>query len=650
MIVVSNDFKNAMHAPVKTIGVSVQVVDGAEYTSADFLTKLEMDASGYYFGVATKAISMTLLGTTYSLLDEYLDITLKVLTDADNDTWEDCVLGRFKVTEQTADLEKGMTTFKAYDAIGIMGYKPYSSFPMTFPTTVDMLAVQLASASNIAYDETSLINGTYTIQEDLYEKLNAVSLRDILAEVAGASCSLASVHGVNSTLTFTLPQTTPGETWTYDNLKSVKLKPKYGVVNSVVLSRMPQEDNVALTDDPSIEANGLTEVKLANNEILDDDRENMIQPIFNQIDGFWFYPFEATTEGHGWHEVGDRVAVTDGTNTWEVIITEIKLTIDGGLKESIKGVAPTETTTNYSLAGGITKSIYNTEIKVDKQGQEISSVVSRQDQFEDQTLENFSQVVQNISSVVTTIQTTGGGNLIHNSVGYNKDPSTHALVNWSTTGTATSVSSPGSISHGGLSGNQVNLSASSSITQRVAVDASGSVYTLGLKASKGLVGSATVHLMNTIDDYTVVIPDGEEFLWEDFAITAVRPSEGYFDIVIETDGAITDFAFTDLILTIGDSKTPWVSASDEILSTNVALDSEGVKVSSNTTNDYVKLDELGLNGYSDASGSIENVFTINRDLTEVSKLRARNQMEMPPLKIVPITTGSTPGWGWVKIS
>jgi hypothetical protein len=62
----------------------------------------------------------------------------------------------------------------------------------------------------------------------------------------------------------------------------------------------------------------------------------------------------------------------------------------------------------------------------------------------------------------------------------------------------------------------------------------------------------------------------------------------------------------------------------------------------------VKLDELGLNGYSDASGTLENVFTINRDLTEVSKLKTRNQIEMPPLKIVPITSGTRAGWSWVK--
>ena len=181
------------------------------------------------------------------------------------------------------------------------------------------------------------------------------------------------------------------------------------------------------------------------------------------------------------------------------------------------------------------------------------------------------------------------------------------------------------------------------------MDSSGSVYTLSLRAKKSVVGQAKIHLRNSLDDYVITLPNGTGYLWEQFELTAVRPSESYFDLVIETNNATDYFAVTDVMLTVGDSITPWVQASDEILSRNVALDTNGVRVSSNTSNDYVKLDELGLNGYSDAEGSLENVFTINRDLTEVSKLKARKQIEMPPLKIVPITTNGNEGWAFVKI-
>ena len=104
------------------------------------------------------------------------------------------------------------------------------------------------------------------------------------------------------------------------------------------------------------------------------------------------------------------------------------------------------------------------------------------------------------------------------------------------------------------------------------------------------------------------------------------------------------------MLSLGDSKTVWVSASDEILSKNVAVDNSGLTVRSNTTNDYVQLNELGLNGYSDASGIMKNVFTVNRETTGVEKLKSRAQISMPPIKIVPITSGTRAGWGFVKES
>lgn len=977
MINVSTAFKNAMKAPVKTVSATVAFVGGDTYTSGDDLVKCELQASGYYFGVATKAVTVVLLGTNYNLVDKKFDLTLKVLTDSANDTWEDCILGRFKVVEQTIDLEKEMTTLKAYDAIGIIGSKLYEAGDFTFPITVNDLAERLAADSGMSVDELELVNGTYQIPEDLYANINNITHRDILAEISGATASLAAVHGVDSNLTFTTPMMEPVDALGYENLKKIKLEPEYGKVSSVVIARTPQEDNTAvvdeetakepsgknlingemlpaaayeyngtssqyyrdintgveieagktytlsmqvdeasnlpymlsvgvgansyardvatksnlttvgdrvfitftptaeqisiaggrklfyrcprygqatvfsykisnhqleensqMTDYESFKPNGIVEVKLANNEILDDNREAMATPILDAVKGFEFYPFEATTEGHGWHEVGDRINVfaepylpeayqqveyienqggqyidtgikacmnnircvcdmaamsdadsaffgsrgsyylfynfannyfwpisrantiegtlvvgnkyhvdwdkgaftvtgedgvyqnatrsnatqdtqnmyifnfnprdgrqslarvyyfkiydnnalvrdfvpcyrkadgvaglydkkngvfypsagggnfavgadaSNGESVAEVIVTGVKLTIDGGFREELKGVAPDETRTNYALAGGIKKTIYNTEIKVDKQGQEITSIVSRQDQFEDQTLDNFSQVVQNINSVVTTIQTTGGGNLIHNSVGYNKDTD-GSLVAWTASGTVSSETSPESVSYGAISGNQINLGASSSISQRVTVDTTGSVYTLGFKAKKGAVGTVTVHMRNSIDDYFITIPNGEAVLWSDFSIEGMVPHDNYFDVVITADSNVTEFAITDLMLTTGDSKTPWVSASDEILSRNVAVDSDGVKVTSNTSNDYVKLDELGLNGYSDATGTLENVFTINRDLTEVSKLKARNQIEMPPLKIVPITSGSRAGWSWVKNS
>lgn len=1004
-ITASYAFKQAMKAPIKQLRTTIVLESGDSvitYTGNDNLTNLTINTSGNYFKAATGALEFTLLGVDYNLIGYKATVTLAVLTDAANDTWESADIGYYRVTEQKVNLETGLTSFKGVDALGYLATQPYVAGTINYPITVANLATAVVANTSVGLvtNVSTLPNGTYTIGEDLYQNINNVTYRDILGEVAGATATVCGALTGTGDVAFIPPQLTASEAISYDNLKTIKLKDRYGRVSSVVLSRQPQEDNVAVVDEEttkepagknlfdldkvtdvsnkdassgsftavnkwaarivleqnvkkmlqpsttytfsadvtlaaapssttsganhnrlillykpsstncdmlctdtrqekdawqvgetkhltrtfttpsdltgytilcycyysgsagtgtftysnaqlelgtsktSFEAykpNGIVSVKLANNEILDDSRETLATPILNAVKGLGYTPFEATTEGHGWHTVGDRLAVyqtsptlpldyqeltyiesvqanqhintgvnwTQGLtnvdvtidaqclattndsivliqrgitptvsnwngaykNKWgnlasnlfdiscltrvtmksvftdttavttingvtktrsggtanvgefiigtlssysttyrlykasmsvngvlvrdfvpcyrksdsvaglfdkvngvfyanagsgsfakgavvaqpqpiaEVVITDVKLNLTGGISETIKGEALTESQTNYSLAGGIAKTIYNTEIKVDKQNQEISSVVSQLNQLSDSTAENFTQVNQTINNITTTIQETGGGNIILNSVGYDTEPDGSGLVGWTNAGTVSSVTSPESVSYGAVSGNEINLGASSSITQRVAVDGNNTQkYSLSFKAKKAAVGKVTVTLSNSIDNYVITLPAGTAYNWQSFSLTDFTASENYFNVTIATGSGVTQFAITDLILNVGNTTMQWVQASSEILNTQVAVTKNGVKVRSSVYDgDYVEITPLGFNGYSDASGSTQTVFTLNRDTTKVQKLRAESQMEMPPIKIVPITSGSNTGWAFVKM-
>ena len=430
MIEVTNTFKELARAPVKTIRAKI-TCDGNEYTSADDFISLTKEDTGSYFGVATKSLTFQLIGTAYNLVGKTIEVSFEIQND---DTWELCNLGLFVVYEQTANLEKGITDFKAYDLMGVMGKTQYETGSLTFPCTVENLFEQIANKFGLAKYATNVANLSYQITEDLYTKISGTTYREILAEIAGATASLCEI--TRNSIQLRSIETISAETLTYANLKKAKLEPKYGPVNSVVLARTPAEDNIIVTDDESIIENGRTEIKLANNEILDDDRETLAQPILDEVDGFYYYPFEITTEGHGWYEIGDRLSITDGTNTWEVIITSISLRIGPGMTEIIKGVAPTETQTNYALAGGITKTIYNTEIKDDKQGQTIESIVEEQTTLENQVNENYTTITQTISDVITSVQNSGGNNLLKNSAMYSLDDNGLPL-SWALSGAGT---------------------------------------------------------------------------------------------------------------------------------------------------------------------------------------------------------------------
>lgn len=415
-----------------------------------------------------------------------------------------------------------------------------------------------------------------------------------------------------------------------------------GTFNNIYLA---EEDN--FSGFVEFKENGLTDVKIANNELLDDNRETMLAPLFNSIKGFEFYPFEAETEGHGYYQIGDRITVSNGTDSWPIIITHIKLEISQGIKEAISGVAPTKEQTDYARAGGIIKTIYNTEIKVDKQNQEIKSIVSRTDQLDDRITENYTQITQNINNITNTIQTTGGSNLLHNSVGYATNTERVPTV-WSVTGTVRANTSAESLTHGAKSGSQIALWPSSSISQTIIVTP-GKPLSLSARVKKGLIGQATISIStNNSDKRTITINNQQEYLWEEVTIANFIPELTDLTVKIETLNNIESLFITDLMLNVGDKTVVWQQANGEIHNTNVIIDLDGMIIKNSVhSGDYMKFTPLEIANYSNASGSEKKTFWLNRDRTFVQKLEAVDQISMPPIRIIPITETNRAGWAFV---
>lgn len=651
MITASNRFKTNAQAPVKTVQMRAtqEVSDGTPivWTSADLIKSIKVDGSSTWLFSGAKKAEITLVDTVTGVLGEWFTIELGIV-DPTSSAVDYITLGHFVVTDIDVNFDKGTTKVTLYDAMRkaemLWEEGPHTGYPKTVAQLAESLSYNVGFSTTV--DMTGLPNADATVPMDLWALINGEKYRDVIDQIANVTATTAIANFENK-LKF-VPFATPTERLTYANLKKYKELPKYGVVNSVVLSRQPQNDDIALVDDQSVATNGLCEYKIINNEIADDDRETFIQPIFNALDGVAFTGIEIETEGHGWYEIGDTLYVSETANDTPItiVVTDFTLTFDGGgFKELIKCVTPDKTNTNYMTVGGIKKSIYNTEIKTDKQQQEITSIVSRQDQFEDRVDEQFTQVYQNINGLTVSVQTTGGGNIIKNSVGYSKD-SNGNLVNWTFAGSGSfnAQTSAESLQAGAVSGNAISM-LNGTLTQRVVL-AVGQSYCLSYIAKKGTVGSAGVVLTNTNDTFSLLIPDQTSAYWEKKSLV-FTPTVGYVDVVITSDSTVTDFAITDLMISQGDMATVWRQADGEILNTQVAVDTEGVRVKSSVyEGDETVMTPIEFAGYSNVSGSRQKVFSLNRDTTEVTKIDIQQQISMPPLKIIPLSTPS--GWAFVK--
>ncbi len=395
--------------------------------------------------------------------------------------------------------------------------------------------------------------------------------------------------------------------------------------------------------------NGRVDLVIANNEILDPQRETTATPILNAVKGWEYRNAEIKTEGHGYHEIGDRVDISVAGETYPAIITKSTIQVDGGIKETLISATPEIVPIDYAKAGGITKTVFRTELAVDKQEQRIDGIVSRQDATDIEVAEQFTQLTQDLEGFVAIVQQSGGGNLIRNSVGYGKD-SSGILTIWqygagADANTVRSQSSPASLNAGAVSGYEIMLTGATEISQPIALTP-GETYTLSARAQKAVTGSATITLGNGTNSVVLDFPDQTASAWQKKSVE-FTPDEGA-NIITLASTAGTTIEITDLMLATG-GKTTWRQASGEIYNTQVSLDQDGVRVSSSVyAGDYVEITPLEFAGYSNAGGSVQKVFSLNRDTTVVEKLEARSQIKMPPIKIVPFNNHNYSGWAFVK--
>ncbi len=655
MISVSDSFKAAAVAPVKRLSASIVIDPSGDspvtITDADYLVSLSIESTGELFGSVATVATVKLLGSDYDLVGKTIRIGYGL--NIGEGAFEQIDYGYFLITE--APVKKGAetTTIKALGKMSEMQNVGYEA-SITYPITIAGLAAAIGDKFGLTVASmSSLPNYNYTIQEDLYENISEENYRNILSEIAGATASMAVVDDRTQQIYFRPHQLTVQGTLDYEKLKTLTIGAHYGPVNSVVLSRTPQEDNIAIVDEQSVEDNGLTEVKLANNEIMDDDRTAFISNLLNAVDGIEWTGFEATTVGLGWYECGDRLEFEDGDgNQVEGIITYHKITVDGGIKEELKGVIPEETTTNYALAGGVMKTIYNTEIKVDKQGQEINLIVEEQTTFENQTNANFTQVSQNISSVVTSVQNSGGNNLIKNSAFYQVDSNNLPLY-WTLSGAGTwaAIPSADASANGSLSGQVIQL-ADKTITQVVTVkpdddsiaEASKTYYSFSCRLKKTAVGSATITLSDGTQEgvWMITLGNNETSNYGEFAIEGILPHSTELTVTVtaSSDSGI-EFYVTDMMFAVGNLRSQWTQANGEFSNSQVQIDIDGVTVRNNNLDGtYTRQTSQAVEVYNNS----QLAAIVSKEMVSATTGAFEKEIDMPPLKIV----AQSDGWAFVK--
>lgn len=653
MLAVSNTFKTAMRQPMRQIRAYLKFDGGVIVSSDDNLINFEIERAGAPFLSAMSGFSATIIGVEADFVGKNLEIFVEVQTDFAAGTFEKINLGTFSVAEQSVSLEKSTTKIKGFDLMGELAGKEYSPNLLSFPASVAETAERISQIFGLEFDRASfenLPNANFQIAQDLWEKISKTTFRSILDEICGATATFARVRG--SRLEFLPVKSPAAETLTFSDLLKVKFLPKNLPVNAVVLSRQPQEDNIVLRDAEAIERDGESEIKLANNEILDKNRAELIEPIFNAVRGWEFQPFEAETAGLFWLEVGDRISIQNGeTSQTEGVISGVRLEISqNSIKEILTGKSLQKTKTDYKRAGGIAKSIFNTEIVVDKQNQLIENIVEEKREFEGRVEADFARMRQDLRGFDVQIQkSTGFLNFIKNSAFWSENSSSKKLNFWEVEGDISTFSSAEIKNYGGISGRVADFSAGAKLSQELAVVA-GEIYSFSAKVKKSPLGEFRVRILAEGELLREeIIPVGVSRSWEEIAITKITSPKN--SLTLEISAISHGASVSDLMFSNTPDKTLWTMAQGEIANTGVVIDEKGITVNSSVhQGDTVEITPLQFAGYSNINGSRQRVFSLNKDTTEVKKLKAEDELSMRPIKIVAIKDGEAQGWAFVENS
>lgn len=275
----------------------------------------------------------------------------------------------------------------------------------TFPMTVREYLTNLCLDCGLTFknSEDEFANYNQIIESDLYANLD-YTYRDIFDELSQVTASSICVDSNDMVEVRYITETNDQIDEEYFKDINVKFGQKYGPVNSIVLSRSAESDNVYLPDEESIATNGLCEIKIIDNQIMNfNNRSDYLPSILEKLNGLEFFVNDFTSTGILYYEFCDRYTVKIGENTYSCVLFNDEQKITQGIVEDIYTEKPEESVTDYTKSDKTDRRINQVYIIADKQNKKIESVVSTVTEQETK-INNMTQTSDSLNIAISNQQ------------------------------------------------------------------------------------------------------------------------------------------------------------------------------------------------------------------------------------------------------
>lgn len=294
-----------------------------------------------------------------------------------NGVYEYLDFGKYIVKEVEKQEDTGSYLITCYDAL-LKSMVDYVSMGITYPISVKNYLKAICNHLGLAFNDTDFANANRMINKELYldDEGNTLdyTFRDVLDEIAQVTGGVICINPNNQVEVRYINDT--GDTIDEEYLKDINIKfgAKYGPINSLVFSRA-EADNVFLKDETSIANNGLCELKIVDNQILNwDDREDYLVELFEKINGISYFINDFTSTGVVYYDILDKYNVKIGDNLYACLMLNDEIEITQGLNELIHTDMPEASETDYKKADKTERKVNQTKITVDKQNGIIEAI------------------------------------------------------------------------------------------------------------------------------------------------------------------------------------------------------------------------------------------------------------------------------------
>ena len=299
------------------------------------------------------------------------------------------------------------------------------SYPISIRDYIKAICNKLGLT--FANESDTFANYDKQIQNELYldedENSLGYTFRDVLDELSQVTASCICING-NDELEIRYINDT-NDTIDEEFLKDVNVKfgEKFGAVNTIVLSRSADSDNVYY---PETLPENPYEFKISDNQIMNfNDRSDYLPDIYEKLNGLEFYINDFSSTGICYYELLDRYNVKIGDNTYSCVMLNDEINITQGLEENVFTEMPEETKTDYTKADKTDRKVNQTYVIANKQKSEIELVTREINSVKNDLSNNYYNIeqsnvlIQNATDgLMNTLSQVGGNNLLRNTFFY----------------------------------------------------------------------------------------------------------------------------------------------------------------------------------------------------------------------------------------